>query len=450
MLLRIGISLVLVAGALGASVGGFRALAAKRKAPERSVAGAPLPVVRVEPVRRRDYQDVVRGYGVARPLREARVTAEVPGVVRYVAPTLRAGAEVAPPGRGENGSAVVDPDARPLIELDRRDLEDALARLAAERAQSVSDQGRNRAEVANLEAQLQLADRRLDTARAELTRIEKLVPDTLPESEADRQRLAAFALEQLRAEVVSRRDQAVATAQGIDARLDALDVQERQAKRDLERTRVFAPFPGRVVSRHVEVGTRVAPGAPLFDLVDLRHVEVAVSFPAGRYDEVRATSPEGPGSRVVLRRRAEEDAIAEARIERIDPRIDPRSRTFLVYVELDGGASDAPVAAGEHLLADVEAASFEDVIPVPREAFLGEHVYVVSGTAPDGSASARRIRPHVVKMLAEIALVRPEAGVLEDGDRVVVSNLEDIADGSRLRPVDAEPEPVAEAEADGA
>lgn len=442
LVVRILVSLLVIAAALGIGFRGFQALAAKRKVPERSAGGPPLPVVRVEAITLGDYQDVVRGYGIARPLREARITAEVPGVVRYVSPGLRAGASVVPGPRTDHGSATPRAEERPLIELDRRDLEDVLARLEAERAQNLADRSRNRAEVANLEAQLQVADRRLDTSKAELARIEKLVPDTLPESEADRQRLSVFALDQLRAELVSRRDQAAAAAQGIDARLDMLDVQERQGRRDLERTRVYAPFAGRVVARYAEQGTRVAPGAPLFDLVDLRHIEVGIAFPGGRYDEVRAGQEDG--SAVVLRRRAEEPPIAEARVVRIDPRIDPKTRTFLAYVELDGGTSEAPVAAGEHLIADVEATLYENVLPVPREAFLGDFVYVASATDAEGRATARRVRPRIVKLLSEVALVLPEEGGIGNGDRVVVSNLEDIAEGSTLRPVEREAEATGE------
>lgn len=440
LLVRLAISLVVIAAALVVGIQGFRRLAAARKVPSRAAAGPPLPVVRVEALVLGAYQDVVRGYGIAQTLHEARVTAEVPGVVRFVSPSLRAGAEVRPPPHGSNGSGRVDPDAEPLVQIDRRDLEDALARLSAERAQSLAERSRNRSDMTNLDAQVQVSDRRLQTSRAELARIEKLVPDTLPESEADRQRLAVFALEQIRAELVSRRDQASATTESIDARIDALDVQERQALRDLERTRVFAPFVGRVRARSVEEGTRVVPGTPLFELVDLRHIEVAVSFPAGRYREIKATGKHGGGSRVVLRARAEEPPIATGRVVRVDPSIDPRTRTFLAYVELDGGDLEAPVAPGAHLIADVEAERYENVLPVPREAFLGEYVYVVDDTEEDDSSEARRVRPQIVKTLAGVALVRPDAEGMQDGDRVVVSNLEDIADGSRLRPVERDAE----------
>jgi hypothetical protein len=86
-------------------------------------------------------------------------------------------------------------------------------------------------------------------------------------------------------------------------------------------------------------------------------------------------------------------------------------------------------------VADVEGPLHDDVIPVPREAFIEDAVFVVRAGEAGGPEVAAEVRPTTVRVLPAAVLVKPadDAQGLRDGDRVVVSNLEDIADGSRLR-----------------
>ena len=210
---RVVVSLIVIAAALGGGHVLLRKLAALKKEPERSGSGPALPVVRVEPLERRDHREMLRGYGVARALREACVSAEVGGLVREVSETLEVGSYVRPPATATNGPAGTSPAAAPLVRIDGQDLEDGLTRLRAERRQGVAERTRTEADVVNLDTQLEVSAQRQSTAKTELRRILSLVPDTLPESEADRQRLAVFALVQIDAELKARRDQAKASVE---------------------------------------------------------------------------------------------------------------------------------------------------------------------------------------------------------------------------------------------
>jgi HlyD family secretion protein len=430
LLRRAILSILAVAVLLAIGTYGFRALAGMRKAPERATGGPPLPVVRVETVSRGDHREVIRGYGVAKPYRQARVAAEIPGVVREVAEALRVGAMVGEPGP--------DGESALLVRIDARDLEDAIERLGAERRQTLADEGRVKAELLNFDAQLAVADKRLATARDEEARIESLVPATLTRSELDRQRLAVFALEQMRGELVTRRSQSDSQLGVIEARLDQLTVRSRQATRDLARAQIRAPVPGRVQARHVEVGLQVAPGTPLFDLVDPRLAEVGIALPASRHREVLAPGGGRGGSRVQLRLRPGDEPVWEGPISRIDPMIDPESRSFRVWLEIRDGI----IAPGAPVIGDVEGGLTKDVLIIPREAFLAKAVYVAEPTDEEGVFLAVRRVPRVVRMLSGLALIAPAAPGegIQGGDRVVVSNLEDIAEGSRIRTVQGETE----------
>lgn len=427
MVRRIVVSLVVIAAAVSGGHVLLKKLAALKEAPERSGEGPALPVVRVEPLERHDHRERLRGYGVARALREARVSAEVGGIVRAVSDVLEVGSHVRPPG------AATD---EPLVRIDRLDLDDALAMLRAERLQGVAERTRTEADIRNLDAQLDVSARRLSTAKSELRRVLSLVPDTLPESDADRQRLAVFALEQIDSEVKSRRDQAHASLAVIDARLAVLDARTQKALRDIERTRVYAPYTGWVAAKYVERGALVAPGSPLFDLVDPDFVEVAVSLPASRYGQVVAAGEAGGGSRVALRLHEGDAVVWQGVVARVDPQVDVETRTFSAYVVVEGRDAAGRIPPGTHVVADVDGGVHEDVVVVPREAFVEDRVYkVVRKTDVEDVWEALEIRPRVRVVLAGVVLVEPEtgAGGLEAGDRVVVTNLEDVAQGSRLR-----------------
>ena len=128
LLRRIVVSVIVIVAAVGGGHVLLKELAALKKEPERSTTGPALPVVRVEILERRDHREMLRGYGVARALREARVSAEVGGIVREVSDMLEVGRFGRPPVHATNGSGDTAPTAPPLVRIDRQDLDDGLAR----------------------------------------------------------------------------------------------------------------------------------------------------------------------------------------------------------------------------------------------------------------------------------------------------------------------------------
>jgi membrane fusion protein, multidrug efflux system len=123
---------------------------------------------------------------------------------------------------------------------------------------------------------------------------------------------------------------AVTKAQLLDAvtNRDVAEARIANARVQLEKARVVAPWPGRVAARHVDVGAYVAPGAPLFELVDASRLRAralarAADVPflaVGR--EVELTVDALPGERL------------KARIDRLGAALDPESRTLEVEAEI--------------------------------------------------------------------------------------------------------------------
>lgn len=97
------------------------------------------------------------------------------------------------------------------------------------------------------------------------------------------------------------------------------------ARRAMADNAIVAPIDGIVAERHVEPGTRVAPGQTLFTLVDLGELELAAAIPARDVPQVRVGSAvlftvDGYGSREF-----------RGQVVRVNPMATSGSRTITVY-----------------------------------------------------------------------------------------------------------------------
>ena len=434
---RVLLSLVLVGGLL---MGGRQILQrlSERPPPRQRDAEADLPpLVRAQTARRQNVTEHLRGYGVAQaPLRFV-VTAEIEGTTTVVDTDYEPGTAVRPI-KANGGS---DPDVFPvLVELDASDVRDRLARARDEKRITAAELDRVENQASSWSARLTLAKNELASAQREYDRIAKLVPQTLSRSDLDRQELQVALrerqIEQIKASIQENEDNAAILSVRLTAAGHAVSLEER----NLLRCTIRAPAAGRVVKRHVNRGDRVRPGDALFEIVSLERVEIPVALPAGRYAEVRVGAP------VTLEDPRDDRTLHEGTVARRSPRIDASERTFFVFVEIEGTAHRNPIPPGTHVRARVEGRTHEDVVPVPRQAFLGELLFVARRDGEAGGEPVYEVverEPTVARLLPGVALV---SGGLEDGERFLVTNLESVESRTvgakarvRLAPVDAAP-----------
>jgi multidrug resistance efflux pump len=381
-------------------------LASMRKPPAKAAEVDVRIAVGVQAARREAYVESLSGYGRARAMRRTSVAAEVAGLVLEIAPSLEAGNEVAA-------------DA-PLVWLDDRDHKNQLASMEARLVRNGAETSRLAAERANVERQLAIAKEELAVAQRELKRVEKLVERGVATSSALDAELLRVTL---RRAAVARfeGDMAKNAAQLQSNEADRVDIRVsiKQAKTDLDRAIVRAPYAGRIEVRTVQKGARVAPGSVLFELVDLEHVEISVSLPASRFGDVTV------GAEVDVRLPGSSDDQWVATVARLAPTVRADDRTFIVYLESTG--EDA-VPPGAFVTARIAGRRFEQVFAVPRTAFVQGRIFI----AKDGRAQARR--PRIVKELP--AMILCDQGI-EEGEKIILTNLEQVADGSRIAATEA-------------
>ncbi len=201
--------------------------------------------------------------------------------------------------------------------------------------------------------------------------------------------------------------------------LDQAEVAVRRARLELDRTRVRAPFPGRVASIQVVEGQRVSQGEPLMTVVDLDPIKVEVQV---LESEVRYLAP---GRRAAVRFSAFPDREFEGRIETINPMVDETTRMAKVTVTVmnpDGG-----ILPGMYARVSLDAQQVPDRILVPREAILERDRRTMLFVYEDGFAKWRYVTTGLENEdLVEIVpdpdteMVAPGEVVLTDGHYTLI------------------------------
>lgn len=362
------------------------------------------PLVRVVTAERTDHRLDVGSQGTVQPRTESSLVAQVAGRIERVSPAFAAG------GFFDRGEL--------LVEIDASDY-----RLALQEA---------RAAVAQAGVRLEL-----EQAQAEIARREW---EELGRGEAG---------------ALVRREPQLAEAR---AAVAAAEAAVERARLDLARTRVTAPFAGRVRSTAADVGQYVAPGTPLAavyatDVAEVRlpvaqrelgYLEVDLGEP-GAGAAANGSAPGGEGVPAVRltgavggRRHA-----WQGRIVRTAGSIDPRTRMLDLFARIDdpfgrrdaAGGSDgtgrdgtAPLPMGLFVDATIAGRMAEGVVLLPRAAVRdGDRVLVVDG---DDRLHFRDVE--ILRTEGDTAVIT--AG-LEDGERVNVSPLATVADGMKVRTV---------------
>ena len=292
------------------------------------------------------------------------------------------------------------------------------------------------AEVADLQAQLENERIRHENNRRLLTQERNILASANRQLERNRSLAGRNLTSQ--ADVDAARD-AVARAQlnvanresaiaeypsrlaSLEARLSRARVVEENARRDLERGRIEAPFDGRVTGVDVAPGDDVAARASLLSLFPLDGLEVRALIPRRFQAELEAALDAGTplvavgeeGQRLVLERLAgESDPIG---IEAI----------FAVKGQASG------LRPGAMVTLQLRRPAVEDALAVPYAALHGaDLIYRINAD--------NRLERQRVERLGEVRqqeggrwlLVRAEA--LNDGERIMSTHLPNAVQGLRV------------------
>ncbi|MFO8154448.1 MAG: efflux RND transporter periplasmic adaptor subunit [Pseudomonadota bacterium] len=339
------------------------------ESPEREKPDRPARLVETTPIEPTDERVILEAWGTVRPAREVTLQPQVGGVLRELGPEALPGGL---PDRGERLVTIDPSDYRLAVRRAESGLTRARANLAQERGRHAVAQAEFMlAEVDDLspeERRLMLREPQLDAAEAEVAA-----------AEADRD----------------------------------------EARLNLERTRIDAPFDALVLDRHADVGSRVNSGQNLLAIVDRTTFWVEFSLPS---ESLRWLQRDGGGRVTLFRDGAWAPGRSrEGRILRVRGDVDEPGRMARVLVAVDDPlgleADDRPeLLLGSHVRGLVEGRRLEGVFALRPEWLRENDTVWVMDT--DDTLAIRE--PELLHRGRDQVLVR---GDLAAGDRVVTSDL---------------------------
>ncbi|MCZ6792397.1 MAG: efflux RND transporter periplasmic adaptor subunit [Planctomycetota bacterium] len=415
---------VLILGFAGA---GAALLVANRKTPSRGASRPPPPLVRVIEVQPRTLQVEIRSQGTVRPSTSSTLVPEVAGRIVEVS------------GAWADGAFFEEGDV--LVKIDPTDYE--LAAIVA----------------------------RADVARAEL----RLVQEE-QEAEVARREWEDVGTERGEPPPLVVREPQLKEARAV---LEAARARSRQAKFDLERTEIRAPYAGRILEKTVDLGQYVSRGTPVARVYAVDYAEVRLPVPDEELAfldlplNYRGEADPEAGSRVYLSATfAGRKHTWEGKIVRTEGEIDPRTRMVHVVARVDDPYARRedgrpPLAAGMFVEARILGRSLADIIELDRYMIrdtnrvlvwkLDEELLETLESFWDGLVESRVIlrkpdreemvrhcgRLHsrqvdVIRSRGEEVLVRPAASPsagtgLLPGEKVCTSILDVIVEEMRVR-----------------
>lgn len=413
--------------------GGFAALASLREEPPKRDVEIKVFNVEVFDVQRVNVQEIIKGFGSVVAEREVVYSAQVAGEVVSVSPRLKVGESVQGPmffpndPDRETGSSqtqgdvllAIDPDvyhAR-LTQADHA-VEETMAEI-----QTLNQQAENNARLVDT------SRRNYEVAKADYERMQKLVRQgTVTENQLELSQLEARRYERVLIEAENQQSLFAPQRQQLQRRLDRLQAEKKLALIDVQRTEVRAPFSGVLTEVHVEKGQYVQPGTPLYRVTRINAVEIPVPLHPLDFARVAELVLAGEQPAVALAENEVASKRWSGRVVRISPEADPSTRTIDVFVEVSNEDVEVPLLPGSFVQARIAGPVLNDVIVIPRDAVMGNRdesarVFV----ARDGKAV--EVPVEVSRRLEGQAFI--SAG-LEPGDRVVMTNLDALADGAPI------------------
>ncbi len=380
-LLHLTITIVLVA--LGAM--GFGALRASKPQLKKQKPPKPTPVVRTTKIKTGPQSVHILGEGTVKPLRQISLVPQVGGKVVYISSALVDGGQF----RKDDTLLRIEPvDYQLAVTLAK-------------------------AKVTNSESTLRVAEEESAAAQEEW----RLLHSSDPKANTKPPPLVA-------------KEPQLAAAR---AKLEADRADLRKAFLNLERTKLKAPFHGRVSQENVDVGQYVSHGQSLGTLYSTEAAEIVVPLEDESllwFHVPDFTPGDGPGSQAVVRAKFAGQAQSwTGEVVRAAGELDARTRMVNVIVRVKKPyAKKPPLAVGLFVTVDIKGRTLPHATMIPRAALRErDQVWVV-----DEERRLRFRRVDVARIQGEKVLV---TSGLKDGEMVVISPLKVVTDGMAVRTI---------------
>lgn len=220
--------------------------------------------------------------------------------------------------------------------------------------------------------------------------------------------------------------QAQVALQVADAQMTQVKAEVAIAAQQLSRTRILAPFAGRVAKRMADPGAMLATGNPVFTFVDDAVLEFRASVPSADYGKAKV------GATVDVTVDAQGGRTVKGEVARVSPLVDERTRAFEVTVQVPGNRE---LVGGLFARAFVRVGEVKGALVVPPAALQRD------GSSPKEAqafvVAAGKAERKTVGIGVETADAVQVTSGLAAGDVLVVDPPAALASGAPVEPQEA-------------
>ena len=209
-----------------------------------------------------------------------------------------------------------------------------------------------------------------------------------------------------------------------------------RAERDISRTKIKAPYDGRVRSKRVDIGQFVNRGAPIASLyaTDFAEVRLPLHDEELAHLDLPLAGQESPNQpTVILRARfAGANHTWEGKIVRTEGELDPKTRMINVVAQVEApyerSGNRPPLAIGLFVEAEIIGNTVDNVYIVPRSALqANEQIYVLS--------SEYRLQFRDVNILRTVEEDVYITSGFKSGETICLSTISNAVEGMLVEPV---------------
>jgi RND family efflux transporter MFP subunit len=376
-------------------------------------------LVEVLPAKTEDVEMVVESFGTVAPRESLKLVAQVRGPIVDIDPAFEEGGFVQEKTR--------------LIQIDPRTYRLAVERRNVQIKQAEAELKRLAQEVVNLKARVKIAGSDVKLARNEYLRLKKLIDrKVIAQSQLDKSEQAYLASQERLQALDNQMALTDPQKEQLIAARDMARVMHQEAKLDLERSSIVAPFEGWVLEKAIEVGQYVNIGQQLGKIYSAGQLDIEVRIPT----KDLKWFPEDMGQEtplladVVFKNDGNED-IWRGRVARIKAMMDERTRTLPMVIEIDEiPATERPqnpfgLRPGMFVTIRIKGKKIQNVFVLPRYlVYPGDVVYTVKDDA---------LKSNRVKILRGYKNTVIIGDGLSEGALIVKSPLSSPMDGMRVR-----------------
>lgn len=376
------------------------------------------------------------GYGAAKPAQIWEAVAEVQGTISSIHPRLKSGELI------KAGSL--------LAQINPTEYELALERLEASIEETRAKLKELNEEEENTKSIVAIEQRSMELALKSLERKRGLLKkQSLPQDEVDREERTFLQQKQRVQQLQNTLTLIPSRREALNAALAVQQVDLKQAKIDLAKTTIHAPFNCRLVDVNIEAEQYVHASQPLFKAHGADATEIEARF---RPEELRVLLDQHKRKQLGLELgtnafqhlfsdvrglvslQSEYWTVEwEARIDRFRESVDPITREFQVVVAVDHPYKKAipgerpPLVAGMFCRVELQAPPRPGSVVVPRSAIHDSSVYLID-------QEQRLRKQEVVVDFLQWEFVVIQSG-LSSGEQLVVSDPSPAIIGMKVKPV---------------